>query len=269
MRVRRSRRARRLRLWAPPRRPLELVVPWRVSAAAVEAFLQQSTPWIAARAEEAAGPGALGLARPGVAWLDGEALPLRVRDAAPGARATVALRGELLHLAAPGGAATPAGRDAALAALDRWYRREARARFEAAVEAVASEPPLAGVRPARIAIRDTTSRFGSCSTSGTVSFSWRLVLAPPPVLDYVVVHELCHLRHPNHGRGFWELVQHARPGWRMQRDWLNAHGRELLAWTPDLRTPAAAAAVAAAAEGGAPAPAAGPAHPAGLPGDRG
>ena len=231
---RRSRRARRLRLWAPPRRGLELVVPWRCSAAAVEVFLRQSEPWLAARAAEAQEPGALGLARPGVAWLAGEPLPLQLREAPAGARATAALErgGAALVATAPGSGAE--GRAAALAAVDRWYRREARARLEAAV---AAEAPALGVRPARVTVRDTASRFGSCSSTGTLSFTWRLVVAPPAVLDYVVVHELCHLHQPNHSPAFWALVQAARPGWRAQRDWLHAHGRELLAWAPQPTPP--------------------------------
>ena len=89
-----------------------------------------------------------------------------------------------------------------------------------------------GVRWSRIEIRDQRSRWGSCSTRGTLSFNWRLVLAPFEVLDYVVVHELCHLREPNHSRRFWKLVEHRRPDWRAHRDWLHEHGPELLAFRP-------------------------------------
>jgi predicted metal-dependent hydrolase len=94
------------------------------------------------------------------------------------------------------------------------------------------EAPELGVRPQRIQIRDQRSRWGSCSTRGTLSFNWRLVLAPFEVLDYVVVHELCHLREPNHSRRFWSLVEERRPGWRAHRDWLHEHGPELLAFRP-------------------------------------
>jgi predicted metal-dependent hydrolase len=89
-----------------------------------------------------------------------------------------------------------------------------------------------GVSFGRIQIRDQRSRWGSCSTRGTLSFNWRLVLAPYEVLDYVVVHELCHLREANHSRRFWSLVESRRPGWRRQRDWLHEHGPELLAFRP-------------------------------------
>ena len=225
--VRRSRRARRLRLWAPPRRPLELVVPWRAPASAVDAFLAASQPWLAARVAEADRPSALGLDRPGVVWLGGEPVPVErraggTRQPAPG-RSGAALRDGRLVVTGPDAAA--------VAAIERWYRREARVQLEAGV---ATEAVLLAVRPARVTVRDTTSRFGSCSSTGTLSFSWRLVVAPPAVLDYVVVHELCHLREPNHGAGFWRLVAEARPGFAAQRRWLNEHGRELLAYVPQL-----------------------------------
>jgi predicted metal-dependent hydrolase len=97
---------------------------------------------------------------------------------------------------------------------------------------IEDEAPRIGVKPSRIQIRDQRSRWGSCSTRGTLSFNWRLVLAPFDVLDYVVVHELCHLREPNHSRRFWKLVEQHRPNWRMHRDWLHEHGPELLAFRP-------------------------------------
>ncbi len=89
-----------------------------------------------------------------------------------------------------------------------------------------------GVVYRRIRIGGQRTLWGSCSPRGTLSFNWRLVLAPAEVLDYVVVHELCHLRVPNHSRRFWQLVERRRPHWREQRDWLRKHGPELLAFQP-------------------------------------
>jgi predicted metal-dependent hydrolase len=89
-----------------------------------------------------------------------------------------------------------------------------------------------GVTYTRIRIGGQRTLWGSCSARGTLSFNWRLVLAPPEVLDYVVVHELCHRRVPNHSRQFWALVERHRPDWRRQRDWLREHGPELLAFRP-------------------------------------
>jgi predicted metal-dependent hydrolase len=110
-------------------------------------------------------------------------------------------------------------------------RREARARISLIAQ---SEALALGVRFNRIALRDQRSRWGSCSTRGTLSFNWRLVLAPHDVLDYVVVHEVCHLVEHNHGPGFWRLVERRRPAWRESKAWLDVHGWELLAYRPPL-----------------------------------
>lgn len=108
-------------------------------------------------------------------------------------------------------------------------RRCARALVGAIAE---REAAALGVAFARIRIADQRSRWGSCSARGTLSFNWRLALAPPEVLDYVVVHELCHLREANHSRRFWSLVEAARPGYRAQRAWLREFGPELQAYRP-------------------------------------
>ena len=94
------------------------------------------------------------------------------------------------------------------------------------------EADALGVEVNRIQIRDQRTRWGSCSAAGNLSFNWRLVLAPLEVLDYVVVHEVCHLREANHSRRFWHLVESRRPHWRDQKTWLAEHGPELLAFRP-------------------------------------
>src|SRR5262245_6306143 len=110
---------------------------------------------------------------------------------------------------------------------------EARRAARELVTMVAEEEATAlGVAYERIAIRGQRTRWGSCSSRGTLSFNWRLALAPFAVLDYVVVHELCHLREHNHSGHFWALVAERRPGWRGPRDWLREHGEELLAFHP-------------------------------------
>lgn len=80
------------------------------------------------------------------------------------------------------------------------------------------------VRPSRITMRDQTSRWGSCSHSRALSFSWRLVMAPGHVLDYVAAHEVAHLRHMNHGPRFWALVAEAIPNYETAKKWLEVHG---------------------------------------------
>ena len=110
---------------------------------------------------------------------------------------------------------------------------EARLGARELVSALAEEEAeRLGVAYRRIRIGGQRTLWGSCSARGTLSFNWRLVLAPFEVLDYVVVHELCHLRVPDHSPRFWKLVERRRPHWRDQRAWLREHGPELLAFSP-------------------------------------
>ena len=108
--------------------------------------------------------------------------------------------------------------------LERWLRRVARDDLAAAVAARGAE---LGVRPARLTVRDQRTRWGSASARGTVSFSWRLVLCPPEILDYVVVHELAHLRVRGHSARFWALVRRHAPSAEHSRLWLRRHERVL------------------------------------------
>ena len=108
-------------------------------------------------------------------------------------------------------------------------RREAIARISLLAQ---SEAFALGVRYTRITLRDQRSRWGSCSSKGTLSFNWRLVLAPHDVLDYVVAHEVCHLLEHNHGPAFWALVAKRRPNYRESKGWLDQHGWEILAYRP-------------------------------------
>ena len=80
----------------------------------------------------------------------------------------------------------------------------------------------------RITIRDQKTRWGSCSARGTLSFNWRLMLAPPTIADYVIVHELCHLTYMNHSADFWHKVESVYPDYRTARKWLKDHGNELI-----------------------------------------
>jgi len=105
------------------------------------------------------------------------------------------------------------------ALIERWYRREAAAHLAARIERYS---PRLGVRPSRVTIRGQRSRWGSCSGKGTVSLNWRLMMVPGALADYVVVHELCHLRHMNHSAHFWAMVSGIIPDYRQRRHRLNA-----------------------------------------------
>ena len=114
-------------------------------------------------------------------------------------------------------------------------RREAHARIALLAQ---SEAAALGVSYSRLTIRDQRSRWGSCSSKGALSFNWRLVLTPHDVLDYVVVHEVCHLVEHNHGEAFWRLVERRRPRYRESREWLDTYGWEVLAYRPPVEVAA-------------------------------
>lgn len=110
-------------------------------------------------------------------------------------------------------------------ALENRYKEAARSYIP---KRVAYYHAMTGGDYCRITIRDQKTRWGSCSSRGTLSFNWRLMLAPPAVLDYVVVHELCHLTHMNHSPAFWQAVEAVCPDYRNLRKWLKEHGNELI-----------------------------------------
>lgn len=161
----------------------------------------------------------LELARPGVIWLAGQPVPIEPTGTG---RALARLRDD--RLVVGGGS-----RSQVLAAIDRWYRREARERIEPLIEI---EGRKLGLEAKKVRIGNQRTRWGSCSTSGTLSFNWRLLIGRPEALHYVVVHELIHIRHHNHSRVFWDDLAAAFPGFREEAVWLRANERQLLEWKP-------------------------------------
>lgn len=109
-------------------------------------------------------------------------------------------------------------------ALERWYRRMARVEIAAKLDRACE---ITENSYARLTIRDQRTRWASCSQSGTMSFSWRLLLAPEAVVDYVVWHEVCHLEQMDHSRKFWALVAHHCPDYRAHAAWLRANAATL------------------------------------------
>lgn len=113
-----------------------------------------------------------------------------------------------------------------------WLKAEARRRI---MERVTEYSEILGVQAKRVTIRDTTSRWGSCSSARFLSFSWRLVMAPPHVLDYVVAHEVAHLRELNHEPRFWRLVEEIVPHMKRSQAWLEENGATLHRYAPRTR----------------------------------
>jgi predicted metal-dependent hydrolase len=227
--LRHSPRARGLRVVLHPERGVVVTVPVRAGRRDGErhavAFLAEREPWLrrhlgrqeALVAELAARGGAT----------DGGRIPfrgrlhrIRVVPAVSGIRRSdvVAFDDELvIHRVA-------ADRRSDAAILERWLREEAR---EAIGSAVVAHAEALRVRYAAVTLRDPRTRWGSAARTGRLSFSWRLVLAPPEALETVVVHELAHLRVFGHGPKFWALVASCRPDHRVWRRWLHDHSTEL------------------------------------------
>jgi predicted metal-dependent hydrolase len=108
--------------------------------------------------------------------------------------------------------------------LKDWLATEAHRDLD---QRVAFHAKRLRVAAKRIAVRDQASRWGSCSTTGVLSFSWRLVMAPPEILDYVAAHEVAHLKEMNHGPRFWDHVRHTMPGLDEAKRWLQIYGMDL------------------------------------------
>jgi predicted metal-dependent hydrolase len=108
--------------------------------------------------------------------------------------------------------------------LERWYRKQAKAVIVGALEYYRAQMKL---KYNNLTIKDQRTRWGSCSTQGNLNFSWRLIMAPKEVLDYVVVHELAHLVHMDHSKKFWNVVEKYMPDYRRRLRWLKDNGISL------------------------------------------
>ncbi len=210
---RRSARARRVSLRIDPRGgAIVVTLPMRASRRTGMALLMNHTDWLADRL--AALPDAVRFTDGAIIPIAGE--PHRIRHA-PTARGGAFLQdGELVVT----GAAEFLRRR-----THDFLRNEAGRRLAALV---AEKSALADVRPRRITVKDTKSRWGSCAADGSLSFSWRLVMAPEYAQDYVAAHEVAHLRHMNHGPRFWALVDQLTPHKETAIPWLRTEAPRLL-----------------------------------------
>jgi predicted metal-dependent hydrolase len=209
--VRRSPRARNVRVNVHPHAEVEVVLPARAPDRVAAAAVSELRPWIERRLREARELRELLAARAGTVPYLGRTLRL-VRQ--PG-RTRVHRSGD--ELLVPGGDPR--------AAIERYYRRAARAEIGARLDRATA---LAGSSYAGLDIRGQRTRWASCSPQGRMSFNWRLLLAPERVLEYVIWHEVCHLDVLDHSHRFWALLGERWPGYRNDRDWLRRNGATLV-----------------------------------------
>ena len=204
--LRRDPRRKRLCLMVRGDAQVELRVPLRTARREIDRFIRENVRWLRdrlgqARLAHAERPKLEGGAR--LPLLDG-ALELELR---PAARSRVTRRdGRLLVNYREG--------QLLEGLLEAWYRREARRHLNGRVAALAERT---GLHPTGLAIRGQRTRWGSCSSTGRLNLNWRLLFAPSRAVDYVVLHELCHLRHMNHSADFWRLVTTFDPDYATHR----------------------------------------------------
>lgn len=228
--LRHSPRARGLRVVLHPDRGVVVTVPAARAGRndgvrRAVAFLTEREPWLRRHLGRQAAVAAELARRGGAA--DGGNIPfrgrlhrIRVVPAVSGIRRSdvVVFDDELVIHRVPG------DRRSEATILERWLRTAA---WDAIESAVSAHAAVMRVAPVTVTLRDPRTRWGSASRSGRLSFSWRLVLAPPEALETVVVHELAHLRVFGHGPKFWALVASRRPDHRIWRRWLDDHSTEL------------------------------------------
>jgi predicted metal-dependent hydrolase len=207
--LRRSPRARRVRVSVDGAGEVSVTLPKRAAKREADAAVRELAPWIDRRRRALARAAAEVARTPGtVPYLGGE-LTLRHE-----ARTRVHRRGDELLVPHDDPAA-----------LERWFRRTARTEIGPRLDAATAR---AGVTYSKLTIRGQKTRWASCSQTGAMSFNWRLLLAPEPVLDYVVEHEVCHLEVMDHSARFWRLLESRVPDWRDHARWLRRYGSTLV-----------------------------------------
>lgn len=223
-RIRRSRRARRLRIVVDAA-GVTAVAPTRMPEREIDGFVASRAAWIRARRAELRRRHRTVLPP---RLVPGARVPLRGDELevvlTSGSRGAVRRNGETIEIRLP--ETTPPGRVEAEArgALSDWLRRQA---AHDAARYVERHAPRLGSRPAGIRIKDQKTLWGSCGITGILNLNWRLVAAPPEVFEYVVAHELCHLVRRDHSPPFWELLEGLLPGYREPRRWLKENGLSL------------------------------------------
>lgn len=225
----RSDRARRIRIEVRSEAEVWLVLPQRASLAQARAFLEERRDWVAQKlAERRLRLAAQPLDAEVLRWDGRDRLPLRgvptpvLIEPARLRRITVRVEEGALRIYCP-----PA-QLAEHARLQRALRETLKAEaLRDAMRLLAEEAQRLGLRYRGPRIADQKTLWGSCAASGLISLSWRLVLAPSAVLRYVVVHELCHLRHHDHSEAFWGLVRQQMPDYEQHYRWLRDHGTRL------------------------------------------
>jgi predicted metal-dependent hydrolase len=222
--VKRSPRAKRIRLEVRPQTGLTVIVPRSYNIGQLPGLLKSKERWISRNLARFSHFQSLSAKKE---LRSGDTVPYLGRDLKLVKRenhdcvGSVTLEGNMLAVS-PG-----LFKNGILeSALEQWYRTEAARLINERTDKLS---PQMGISYKRIFIRGQKTRWGSCSHKKNLSFNWKLIMAPEPVIDYVIIHELTHLKDMNHSKRFWELVAQYCPGWREHKKWLKQHEADLTA----------------------------------------
>jgi len=228
--IRRSQRAKHVRLVIKPA-GIELVLPVHVSESQALGFLQQHRAWAERKLTEIRGRVSKVESLPPTPLESGAKVPFRGGDVPlvvgyhAGSRTNIKKVSDgPFEILLPETSQIPEDvqiRSALYAWVRQWMRAEAHRLAQ-------HYGQLLGLLPREIRIKRMTTRWGSCGPRNDINLNWLLAFTPPTVLEYVVVHELCHIRHRNHSQDYWDLVARHLPNWSQERRWLKTHGGELL-----------------------------------------
>lgn len=213
-------RAQTITVQVKPDGSVLALAPTRVSTGRLDALVTAKAAWIFSKQK-------LRTVTQRREFVSGDSIPvfgqnLRLRVVTGAGSARVERQGRWLHVTTP--KLSPTRRRLTIRrALVRWYRATAEEKLQTRMEHLARQ---LGTTPPRLLIRDQLRRWASCAPDGTLRFNWRLAMAPLSLVDYVVAHELCHLRHPNHSSAFWATLRSLLPEYVTRRAELRRQGQE-------------------------------------------
>lgn len=230
--IRRSARAKRLRIVVKADR-VELVAPMRMPESQIHQFALAQQDWIrqARQRVQAKSQSSLQGFAP-EEYVDGVTLPFQNQELVirlgvhPRKRLSIeGINRTTLLINLPETLHGATRQQAIRGALEKWFKQQAQ--FQVS-EIVDQHAPRFGLQPRSIRIKTQRSRWGSCGPHNDINLNWLLMLAPAATLEYVVVHELCHIRHKNHSPAFWQLVAQHLPDYQQARQWLKHNGQRLM-----------------------------------------
>jgi len=223
--IKRGNRERSVAIYVRPGTEVTVLAPRNLNEEKIRMILQKKARWIIEKQEQLRNHGDSNLAKE---FVSGESFPylgknyrLKVVRSSAGSDGKCKLVNGRLLVETNGNSDAESGKIAVRKALMEWYLEHAENKVRERLDRFASQ---IGKWPASVELKNQVRRWGSCSHNGMVRLNWKIIMAPLSVIDYVIVHELCHLVYPQHSSEFWQKVQSIIPNYKKRRDWLRGNG---------------------------------------------